>query len=64
MRLDDLGVLRCVPPERLDAANLADAVMAAATTTPAAPRSISPGATSRRGSSAALCADRHLRVAV
>ena len=35
-RLDDLGVLRCVSPEDLDADRLADAVIGAATTTPAA----------------------------
>jgi predicted glycosyltransferase len=35
-RLDDLGVLRCVAPEHLDADRLAEAVIAAATTTPAA----------------------------
>jgi predicted glycosyltransferase len=34
-RLDDLGVLRCLAPEELDATALADAVIAAATTTPA-----------------------------
>ena len=34
-RLDGLGILRCVSPEHLDAARLADAVMAAATSTPA-----------------------------
>jgi predicted glycosyltransferase len=33
-RLDDLGVLRCLSPENLDATTLADAVIAAATTTP------------------------------
>jgi len=35
-RLDDLGVLRCLAPEDLDADGLAKAVIAAATTTPAA----------------------------
>ena len=35
-RLDDLGVLRCLDPEGLDADRLAEAVIAAATTTPAA----------------------------
>ena len=35
-RLDDLGVLRCLAPEDLDADRLADAVVAAASTTPAA----------------------------
>ncbi len=34
-RLDSLGLLRCLSPEHLDADRLADAVMAAATSTPA-----------------------------
>lgn len=34
-RLDALGVLHCVPPETLDASTLADAVLRAATSTPA-----------------------------
>jgi predicted glycosyltransferase len=34
-RLDRLGVLRCLPPDDLDAAGLADAVMAVASSTPA-----------------------------
>ncbi len=33
-RLDGLGVVRCLPPEALDAANLAEAVLAAAISTP------------------------------
>ena len=34
-RLDDLGVLRCLTPDNLDAEQLAEAVIAAASTTPA-----------------------------
>lgn len=34
-RLDNLGILRCVSPAHLDASRLAEAVMAAATSTPA-----------------------------
>ena len=58
-RLDDLGVLRCLAPEDLDADRLAEAVIAAASTTPAMrvagsrwPRR------HRRGSLADLFADR------
>jgi predicted glycosyltransferase len=63
-RLDDLGVLRCVAPENLDANRLADAVIAAATTTPS---SVTLDLDGRRTSARIideLCAGHRAEVAV
>jgi predicted glycosyltransferase len=63
-RLDALGVLRCVPPEHLDAATLAGAVMAAATTRPQRVTLDLHGRDKSAMIVTEVCADRSMEVAV
>jgi predicted glycosyltransferase len=63
-RLDALGVLRCVPPEHLDAATLAGAVMAAATTRPQRVTLDLHGRDRSAMIVTEVCADRSMEVAV
>jgi predicted glycosyltransferase len=63
-RLDDLGVVRCVSPRTLDAATLADAVIAAATSTPARITLDLDGRQTSARIIAELCGDRLATVCV